>query len=75
MLYVGMYGSVAVAAVLLYYKPDTRYVNLCAPLPAATHCKLQYQELGFGRGQGAHGGTRREALNTPVSYRVTTTHL
>lgn len=25
--YVGMYGTMAVAAVLLYYKPDTRCVN------------------------------------------------
>lgn len=25
--YYGMYGGMALAAVLLYYKPDTRYVS------------------------------------------------
>ena len=35
--YVGMYGSLAVGAVLLYYKPDTRYVDL----PVCIHRLMQ----------------------------------
>lgn len=31
MWYIGMYGSMGVAAVLLYYKPDTRYANSHIP--------------------------------------------
>lgn len=60
--YVGMYGSFAVGAVLVYYKPDTR----CAPSsrPRSRRnihvCRPQYPNMGVEGGKGQDGGARRE---------------
>ncbi|KAF9229354.1 hypothetical protein BS17DRAFT_723032, partial [Gyrodon lividus] len=35
--YIGMFGSMAAAAVLLYYKPDTRRVVLFPPVPSTSN--------------------------------------
>jgi hypothetical protein len=29
--YIGMFGSIGLASLLLYYKPDTTWVSLCLP--------------------------------------------
>ena len=59
--YVGMYGTMGLATVLLYYKPDTRCVvppTIRITLP--TSLFSQYPVVGIEGSQGPHGGARRE---------------
>ena len=60
--YIGMYGSMIVAAIGLYYKPDTRCVGRVAiacngsltPYPF-----MQHTNMGPRRGEAPDGGARR----------------
>ena len=64
MWYIGMYGAMAMATVLLYYKPDTRCVGRVAiacngsltPYPF-----MQHTNMGPRRGEAPDGGARRGA--------------
>ena len=68
--YIGMYGTMGVAAVLLYYKPDTRCVFFPCVLRIHTQQSLYFQHtiVGPTGGQVSHGGTRREDSGLDRSY-------
>lgn len=58
--YVGMYGSMLLAGVLLYYKPDTRYARFYTVYALTTHSGLQLVDMGVQRSKAKDGGARGE---------------
>jgi hypothetical protein len=58
--YIGMFGTMGLASVLLYYKPDTRCVR-SAPVifGSDTSTALQHTLVGTGGSQVTHAGPRR----------------
>ena len=59
--YWGMFGSMGVATVLLYIKPDTSCVISCSFIAKETQIFAQDTNMGFEGSQGAHGGSWRLA--------------
>lgn len=58
--YIGMFGSMTMAAVLLYYKPDTRLATSSPQLLHHSSGSLQHTNMGFKRSQGTYGSPWRE---------------
>ena len=58
--YVGMYGSMLLAGVLLYYKPDTRCVRFYDISTLNAYSELQLVDMGVQRSKAKDGGAGGE---------------
>jgi len=68
--YIGMFGTMAFAAVMLYYKPDTRYAFACGTFGTIADPN-QYTNMGTRGGQGKNGSTGRAVQIRTISFIVT----
>lgn len=72
MWYWGMFGGMGLAAVLLYYKPDTRYAVLAVSRFVCSFLLsfLKYTNLGLEGGQGENGSAGRKCRIQAVIRRI-----
>ena len=68
--YVGMYGSMLLAGVLLYYKPDTRCVRFYDISTLNAYSELQLVDMGVQRSKAKDGGAGGEDRLSLICIRI-----
>jgi hypothetical protein len=58
--YIGMFGSIGLASLLLYYRPDTRWGFSLLVIVHLTDAGTQHTRLGTEGGEGEDGGAWRK---------------